>query len=333
MRNSIWGYLIKNQFLVALLVIALAWFAIEIKEILVILFISFIIMSTLFVFVDFLKKKHVPHILAVLISYAVALSIVVMLIVPLVPFFVSQLQSLFANFPKYVNETARLLNLKIDLADINKLLGADLNAIGRNTLLFTGKVFSGIFSLLAILVLSFYFMLEREKINKQIASLFPKESAGKVLATIYKMENVLGAWFRGQIMLSFIIGISTWIALTIFGLPSALPLALLAGILEIVPTIGPIISSIPAIIVALTISPTVTIAVIVFYTIIQALENNFLVPKIMQRVVGLNPIVVIVGVMIGGQLMGILGALLSIPFIAMLITLFKSRKNNHQIPS
>ncbi|MDO8515232.1 MAG: AI-2E family transporter, partial [bacterium] len=107
----------------------------------------------------------------------------------------------------------------------------------------------------------------------------------------------------------------TWLGLTIIGVPQAFPLAIIAGALEIIPTLGPILSAIPALIVALTISPTLTIFVIIFYIVIQQLENQFVVPKVMQQAVGLNPIIIIIGVMIGGNLMGILGALLVIPFL------------------
>jgi predicted PurR-regulated permease PerM len=108
------------------------------------------------------------------------------------------------------------------------------------------------------------------------------------------------------------------------GLPYALPLALLAGILEVVPTLGPILSAIPAAAIAFTISPTLGFTIIIFYILLQALENQVLVPKIMEKAVGLNPVVVILGVMIGGNLMGISGALLAIPFISFLIVLFNS---------
>lgn len=329
MQNSIIKYITQNQFLATIIIIALAWFAIELKEILVIIFISFIIMATLSPSVNLLKKKRVPRILAVLIPYVLTMSVIILLIIPIIPFFISQLQTLFTSFPTYLDQSAKLLNIKLDLSDINNLVTKDLEGIGKNALLFTSKVFSGVFSLLAIFVISFYFMLGQDRVKKEVTSLFPKQNEDRILATISQIETKLGAWFRGQVILSFSIGFSTWIALTLLGIPFALPLALLAGILEIVPTIGPIISAIPAIIVALSISPTITITVIVFYVVIQMLENNFLVPKIMEKAVGLNPIIIILGVMVGTKLMGVLGALLSVPFITMLLVLFRNLKRNN----
>jgi len=329
MKSPILKYIIQNHFLAAILIIASVWFAIAIKEILVVIFISFIVMSTLSPYVDLLKKRRFPNVLAVVIPYIVTISIIIVLIVPLIPFVSSQLQTLFSTLPSYIDQAAKLLNIHIDITDANKLLTSEIDTIGKNALLFTGKLFSGIFSFLAILVISFYLMLERERIKKEFTSLFPKETEAKVIAIISKVENKLGAWLRGQVVLSFAIGVLTWVALTIIGLPFALPLALLAGILEIVPTIGPIISAIPAIIVALTISPTLAIIVIVFYILIQMLENNLLVPKIMEKAVGLNPIIIIIGVMVGTKIMGVLGALLAVPSITMLLVLFRNLKTQN----
>lgn len=283
-------------------------------------------MAALSPFSDLLIKRKVPKILSVLIPYTITIAILVLLIFPLVPFFVSQIQLLFANFPKYINQVANIFNLNIDSYNINNVFESDIDTIGKNALNVTGKIFSGVFSVLSMLIISFYLMLEREMLKKQFVALFSKKYQENILKTISQIENKIGLWLRGQLILSFIIGFAVWSGLTLLGLPFALPLALLAGILEIVPTIGPIISAVPAIIVALTISPGVAISVVVFYILLQMLENNVLVPKIMQKAVGLNPIVIIIGVLIGSKFLGVFGALLAVPFIAMILIIVKSFK-------
>jgi len=140
------------------------------------------------------------------------------------------------------------------------------------------------------------------------------------------VEDKLGAWLRGQIVLSLAIGVITWFVLTILGIPFALPLAILAGFLEIIPTIGPIIAAIPAVIVAFAISPFMGLVVMLAYVGIQVAENNILVPKIMQKAVGLNPVVILVAILIGANLMGIIGALLSIPLVSAAIIIFRAYK-------
>lgn len=326
MRNPIVNYLIQNQFLTTLLIIAVIWLAIELIGILVIIFISYIIMAALSPFSDFLTAKRIPRIFSVLIPYILTIAILVLLIFPLIPFFVSQIQLLFSNFPQYISQVAKAFNIHID---INSVFESDINSLGKNALSVTGKIFSGVFSLLTVLVISFYLMLERTMLKDQFIMLLPKKYQGKGRETISQIERKIGLWLRGQIILSFTIGFATWLGLTILGLPFALPLGLLAGLLEIVPTIGPIIASVPAIIVALTISPGIAISVVVFYILLQMLENNILVPKIMEKAVGLSPIVIIIGVLIGSKFLGVLGALLAVPFIAMVLIIAKSSKSSN----
>lgn len=326
MSNPIVKYLINNHFLAAIIIIALFWLAIELSGILIIIFISFIIMAALSPFSDFLTRKRIPRILSVIIPYTITIAILVLLIFPLIPFFISQIELLFVNFPKYVGQVARTFNLNIDVSNVKNVFESDLGSLSKNALSVTGKIFSGFFSTLTVLVISFYLMLQREMLKKQLIALWPKKYQDQALKTMVQIENKIGWWLQGQLVLSFTIGFFTWLGLTILGLPFALSLGLLAGILEIVPTIGPIVSAIPAIIVALTISPGLAISVVIFYILLQALENHILVPKIMQKAVGLNPIVVIIGVLIGSKFLGILGALLAVPFIAMVIILAKSFK-------
>lgn len=283
-------------------------------------------MAALSPFSDFLIRKRIPKILAVLIPYTITIAVLVLLIFPLVPFFISQIQLLFSNFPKYIDQVAKTFNLHVDAASIKNVFESDINALSKNALSVTGKIFSGFFSTLTVLVISFYLMLQREMLKKQFIALFPKRHQESALKTIAQIENKIGWWLQGQLVLSFTIGFFTWGGLAILGLPFALPLGLLAGILEIVPTIGPIVSAIPAIIVALTISPGLAVSVVIFYILLQALENHILVPKIMQKAVGLNPIIIIVGVLIGSKFLGIIGALLAVPFIAMTFIIVKSFK-------
>lgn len=317
-------FITKQQILGVFLLVLLGGFLYEIRGILVSLFIAYIVMAALIPAVSLLQRLRFPKILAVLITYLLTLSLVMLLILPLIPFFVSQIESLFFNFPVFLDRAANGLGISLDVATIQTYVSTELALIGKNAFSLTSKVFGGIFSVLTILVVSFYLLLGHESFRKEASQLFPKNHQKKVMTTTLQVEEKLGAWLRGQIVLSFFIGFLTWIALTLLGLPYALPLALIAAILEVVPTLGPILSAIPAVVVALTISPTTAIIVVGIYIGVQLLENNLLVPKIMEKAVGLNPVVIIITVMIGAKLMGVIGALLSIPFLSMLIIVFKN---------
>ena len=277
--------------------------------------------------VQYLKRRGLPNILAVLIPALGTLIILILIIFPLIPFFLGQINSLAADLPASLDEAATTFGIAIDAQAVQDVVSREINSISRNAVVVTTKVFGGVFSALTVVIVSFYLLLYYNNFKKAIAKLFHKDERAYVEEVVEKINDKLGAWLRGQMTLSFFIGLITYIALSIMGLPYALPLALIAGLLEVIPTLGPTLAAIPAVIVALTINPPTAIAVIVIYIIIQLLENNFLVPKIMQKAVGLNPVIVILGVMIGANLMGVAGALLSIPFISFIIVLFQSVNN------
>jgi len=324
MLARFYDYLLKNQVIFALCLIVFGWFIFQIRDIIVSLFLSYIIMAAVLPIVTFLQKRKVPKLLAVLIPYFAIILLLVVLIVPLVPFVVAQLRSLIIGFPKYLSQAAGLLGFTIDLKHMQAYLDSQMNTIGSNALQVTTTVFGGIFEIITVFIVSLYLLLYNDSFKKNFSRLFHTRQQQKVLNTLGLVNDKLGAWLQGQIALSLSIGFMTWIALMLLGIPFALPLALLAGILEIVPTLGPTLSAIPAVVVALTISPTMALVIVVTYIFIQMVEGQLLVPKIMQRAVGLNPIAVILGVTIGANLMGIVGALLSIPFISFIIVIYKS---------
>lgn len=128
-----------------------------------------------------------------------------------------------------------------------------------------------------------------------------------------KVRLMLGQWLRGQLSLSLIIGVMAYIGLTILQVPYASVLALLAALFEVVPYVGPVVAAIPAVFFAFTVSPVRALAVLLFYWAMQVLENNLIVPKVMQKAVGINPLISIISILVGAKLAGIAGALLAIP--------------------
>lgn len=288
------------------------------------IFVSYIIMAALLPVVNFSTRKGLPRMLSVILAYISVFFFLFLLILPIVPFFTEQIQSLVSGFPTYLDKSAETLGIAINKTQLQNYVNRELESIGRNAFVVTRQLFGGLFSMLTIFIVSFYLLLDHESFKRWTANLFHKGNREKVRETLVEVDEKLGAWLRGQLFLSLFIGVLTWVILSVLQVPNALPLALLAGILEIIPTLGPIISAVPAVIVALTISPTLAIAVVIAYIFIQLFENNILVPKVMQKAVGINPIIIIIAVTTGANLMGVAGALLSIPFISFLIVLFNS---------
>ena len=184
-------------------------------------------------------------------------------------------------------------------------------------------------TVLIVFFLSLYMTKDAPKIRSYVASLFPASYQPEVVDLFRRMGFIWQAFFRGQIMLSLVVGVVVWAALSAVGMPGALLLGILAGMLEVIPNLGPVIAMIPAIIIALIQgSPLLgplgisnvgfALIIVAIYFIIQQLENNILVPRIIGSSVNLHPIIVICGVAIGFQVFGILGALLAAPIIATL---------------
>jgi predicted PurR-regulated permease PerM len=166
-------------------------------------------------------------------------------------------------------------------------------------------------------------LLTHDKLQNQVEFLFGesrKEQIGRLLRT---WENKLGKWARGQLLLMFSIGLGTYIGLFLIGIPFALPLAILAGILEIIPILGPIVSAIPAIIIGFGISPIIGLGVTAVAFLVHQLEGYVLVPKIMEKSVGVSPLIVLISIAIGAKLLGIMGVIISVPFVITLQVLAK----------
>lgn len=324
MAHRFYSFLLKNQIILALFLIAGGWVLFQTRGILTSIFLAYIINAALLPLVRILRNRGVPNVLASIIPFIGIIALIILIVLPIIPFVGSQVESLLNDLPTSLKEAAKILGISINANAIQEIITREIDTIGKNAFSVTSKVFGGLFSTLTVLVVSFYLVLYHDRFKQNIAHLFHRNDRPRVLSTLGLIDDKLGAWLRGQMILSIFIGVITWIVLSILGVPFAVPLAILAGMLEVVPTLGPILASIPAIVIALTVSPTLALIVAAAYLLIQMAENNILVPKIMQRAVGLNPVIVILAVMIGANLMGVIGALLAIPFVSFVIVLFNS---------
>jgi predicted PurR-regulated permease PerM len=172
--------------------------------------------------------------------------------------------------------------------------------------------------LFTILVLTFYFLIEAGRLRGSFLHLFPRGNRARVDAATRDIALKVSAWLGGQLMLGLTIGVTSAIGLWLMGIPFFYVLALISGIGELIPVIGPIISAIPAIAVAATVSWNKVLMVIVFFVVQQQFENHVLVPKVMERQVGVSAVMVILALLIGGNLLGIAGAILAVPTAAIL---------------
>jgi len=181
----------------------------------------------------------------------------------------------------------------------------------------------GIFGVVTILILSFYMLSESRQIVRAFVRIFPRAERSRVQDACHRVTTKVSAWLGGQLLLAGIIGTSAAIGLWLLGVPYFYVLALIAAIGEMIPVVGPFLSAIPAVVVALSVSPGLALAVAGFFFMQQQLENHILVPRVMSRQVGVSPVIVIVALLIGGSLLGIVGAILAVPTAAILQVLIE----------
>jgi len=200
---------------------------------------------------------------------------------------------------------------------------SQLGAIPGELLNFTVSIFSNVVSVVTVLVFSFYMLLTHDKFHDQMGLLFGETKKQRIIRVINAWENKIGKWARGQLLLMFFVGLGTYIGLFLIGIPYALPLAILSGLLDIIPILGPIVAAIPAVLIGFGASPVIGLSVIAVAFLVHQLEGYVLVPKIMEKSVGVSPLVVLVSIAIGARLLGITGVIISVPLVITLQVLVK----------
>lgn len=290
------------------------YFLYTIREILVLLFLAFILMVAL----NPISKKlqrwlRIPRIASMLIAYLLLIAIIILFFALLLPPLVTQFSGLikFVDFP-VVQEKLLAFNFSMsEISNIASQVGTSVSAIWT----IIGTTFNSIFTFITLLVLSFFMLQERQVLPQKMFWLIKnKQEINKLYILLDSIEEQLGGWVRGELILMLVIGLFTFIGLSLLGIQYALPLAILAGVLEIVPNIGPTIAAVPAVMIAfITGGPVLGMAVLIFNILVQQLENNIIVPRVMKASANVNPLVSIVAILIGLEIGGVMGALLAVP--------------------
>lgn len=284
------------------------------RQILAVFFISLVLMSALNPSVRRLEKIRLPRVLAILIIYLVIFSCLGLVIAGIVPPLIDQTGVLISRLPQYIQD------LGLPTID-HDFLANQLNQLGSipaNLLKLTVGVFNNLLAVFILAVITFYLLIERKNLNRYLFFLFGADKESQAKKLVDEIEVKLGGWVRAQATLMIIIGLMSYFGLRLLGIDFALPLALLAGVLEIVPNIGPTISAIPAILAGLAISPLMGLAVGALYFLIQQIENSVIVPQVMAKETGVNPLVAILSLVIGFELAGVMGAILAIPTVILI---------------
>lgn len=316
------------KILAVVLGVFLVWKAWQvILIILVALFLAAIIQPV----ADWAHKYKIPRGLTVIITYIVGLGLLALTITLMVPTLIDQALKLGPIFGARWDSLQDVVKGVQNFAVQYDLLPEDgfasiqtqaAEVVSRLLQALTG-IFGGIAAFVIVLVITFYLVAQDEKAKTLVHDWVDKKHQKFVLKLINELQAQMSRWFRGQATLSLIIGIMVYLALTLLGIEGALVLALFAALLEFIPYLGPILSSIPIIFVAFTQSPWLGLLSLIALIVIQQLENHIIVPKVMQKAVGLNPLISIISMLLGARLFGLIGALLAIPFATALMVVVK----------
>jgi len=308
-----------------LLAVGLLW---ALRDVAAMLLVALLFSALIDPFADWFARHKIPRALAVLLVYIIILSLGVLIVVLLIPPLIIQVQQLVENsssiFSGLTNLFSRFQNASSQYG-LEKNFASGLGALQNGVNTFFSGLFStitGFFGSLAaflvVLVLTFYMVVEEDSARRFFKNLAPVEYQPFLTGLFIKMQKRIGYWLRGQLILCFVVGLMVYLGLLIIGVPYALLLGLIAGLLEIIPYAGPLLATVPTVLIAFSVSPFVGVAALVVSIVVQQIENNLLVPKIMQKTVGLNPVISIVAMMIGIKFGGVVGALLSIPVATMI---------------
>lgn len=266
---------------------------------------------------------RIPRVFAILTIYLVIVAIVIVIGSMIVPPLVEQATTLWANAPEYFNRLNQWLlkhnvtTHRVTLQEAVQNAPAGENAVSTVVGAVWGLI-GGVFGLITIVILSFYFLIEAESIFMFITR-FVTEPRRAMFATAAREAVIkVSAWLRAQLVLAGVMGVFAAIGLAFLGVPYFYVVALIAAIGETIPIVGPIIGGVTAVAVAITVSPKLAITVGVYFLVLHQLEANILVPKIMERRVGVSPVAVMIALLVGGSLMGLVGAILAIPTAAIL---------------
>jgi predicted PurR-regulated permease PerM len=265
---------------------------------------------------------RLPRWLAILIIYAAVLAVLTLIGVLVVPPLVEQAEELWRSLPERIEQLqAQLVRIGILPRPVTLGEAVQQAPTGGATAVTTifgavRNVLGGVFGVITLVLLTFYMLVESKQIFRFFVRLFPKNNRQRVTAILETVVSKVSAWLGGQLLLASVIGTTSAIGLGVMGVPYFYVLALISAVGEMIPMVGPILAAIPAILVAATVSPGLALGVAIFFIVQQQLENTVLVPKIMGRQVGLSAVTVIIALGAGSQLLGVVGAILSVPTAA-----------------
>ena len=305
------------------------------RDLVVVLLTSIVVASAIEPFTKWFMRYRIPRVLAVILVYFVVLVVLFGLILLFVPPLLDDVLRLASTLPQEIEKSEilseylsgsfaaeRIRDAIIETISLQELFSGAKNAIssvGGGVAATAGRLFGGALSFVLTIVFSFYFSVQEKGIEEFLRLVVPSRHEAYAIDLWKRSQRKIGLWMQGQLLLGLLIGVFVYLGLTILGIKYALTLALLAAVMELIPIFGPILAAVPAVVIGFTQSTTLGLAVLALYIIIQQFENHLIYPLVVRKIVGVPPLVVIIALLVGAQLAGFLGIILSVPFAAALM--------------
>ncbi len=287
------------------------WFLYQIRDVILGLFVAFILVGVLNPTVARLERWHMPRWLAAALLYFLVIFLFIAVVAGLVPPLIDQIGELTRNLP-FLDHSYNVLGVDVSQV-VEERLHQAIASLSTDLIKLTLDIFTNLVNIFGILVISFYLLLEHRNLDRYLFSFFGERGVIRGQKIVNHLEKRLGGWIRAELLLMFVVGTMSYIGFLLLGLKFALALGILAGFLEIIPNVGPVLAAIPAILFGLAISPLTAGVVAAWCFLVQQLENNFIVPRVMNTVTGVNPVITLLVLAIGVKLAGVLGMLIAVP--------------------
>jgi len=301
------------------------WFLYIIRDIILIVLVAGLLATIITPIVNYFERKKIPRWLGAFFVFVIIFLVLGLISWAVVPMAISQSKLFIEQVPVFLKSF--LANASIETqVQFSGLLNQWLNTSpisGKAFFSLLGNVAGQIISFLMILIIAFYLSVRKKETRSRFGSLLPVKYKKLFSNFATSSQKEIGDWGRGMLILCLFVGVLTYIGLSVLGVKFALTLALIAGITELVPYIGPWLGGIPAVMIAFLASPTLALVVIILYIVVQQIQNILVTPYIMHKAVGLDPLVIIVILLIGGKIAGPLGMILAVPAATILSILFK----------
>jgi len=301
--------------------IAGVWLFLQLHAIVLLLVVALVFAGTFNPLVEWMERRGLRRIYALTVLFLALLLVTSVLIIFTVPPLLEQLAQIVRDAPHHRDQLIVLLQQREFTAPLaravqNAGLEQGLARLEAGLVGYMPRVLTALGWAVTTLFLTFYLLADGKRTQGALYAVVPRDYHMRLARILQNLEAIVGGYMRGQLITSVAIGVFTFVLLTLFRVPNALSLALLAAVVDVIPLIGGLLATTPAVLSALSVSVPAGVVVLVALCIYQEFENRILIPRVYEQTLRLSPATIVLALLAGGILLGVIGALLALPIAA-----------------